>query len=99
MSHHNYYIYFLMNSAKTGFYTGVTNGLRNCLDQHFSERGERRKPLQEKYFCFHLVYWERHPNVLDAIRKEKEIKGWRREKKVKLIEDFNPEWKFLNGEV
>ena len=42
------------------------------------------------------MYFEKYNYILDAINREKEIKGWRREKKDMLINSFNPEWKFLN---
>ena len=98
MVHHNYFLSIMTNPAKTVLYTGVTNNLRKRLSQHFEARG-KTDTSAGKYYCFHLISWERHGNVLHAIEREKEIKGWRREKKVKLIESFNREWKFLNGEV
>jgi putative endonuclease len=48
-----------------------------------------------KYKCNRLVYFEEFTNVNTAIAREKEIKGWRREKKNKLVESMNPEWKDL----
>jgi len=48
-----------------------------------------------KYKCYRLVYFEQFTNVEAAISREKEIKGWRREKKDKLVESKNPNWKDL----
>jgi putative endonuclease len=45
------------------------------------------------------LYYERYEFVEDAIRREKEIKGWRRSKKEALINTENPEWRFLNDEI
>jgi putative endonuclease len=72
--------------------------LRRRLEQHFEQRG-KKEIFAGRNFCFNLIYWERHGYVQHAIEREKEIKGWSRKKKEALIEDFNPEWKFLNGEV
>jgi len=47
----------------------------------------------------YLLYWERYEYVEHAIEREKEIKGWRREKKENLISNFNPEWNFLNDTI
>jgi hypothetical protein len=55
-----------------------------------------RKSFAGKYFCYNLIYYEWYPFIQSAIAREKEIKGWKREKKIKLIESFNPDWRFLN---
>jgi putative endonuclease len=68
------------------------------MHQHFEERG-RQKTFAGRYFCFNLIYYERHTFIEHAIDREKEIKKWRREKKEVLINAFNPEWKFLNEEL
>jgi putative endonuclease len=52
-----------------------------------------------KYKCFYLVWYERHQYIQHAIEREKEIKGWVREKKIKLIEEENPNWEFLNQSI
>ena len=98
MANHNYYVYILTNPSKTVLYVGVTNDLKNRLNQHFEQRG-LKDTFAGRYFCYHLIFWERYVYIDHAIAREKEIKGWRREKKISLIEEFNPEWKFLNGEV
>ena len=95
MKDHQYYVYILTNFRKTVLYVGVTNDLVRRLGEH--ERGE--STFTVKYNCFYLVYWEFHQYVNNAIEREKEIKGWRRSKKETLINDFNPEWKFLNQEI
>ena len=98
MKNYNYFVYITTNPAKTVLYIGVTNDLATRLHQHREERG-KEKTFAGRYFCFNLVYFERHSNVNYAIEREKEIKKWRREKKDVLINSVNPEWKFLNDEL
>ncbi len=68
------------------------------MEEHYDSRGQNEK-FAGKYYCYNLIYWEHHQYVKNAIAREKEIKGWRREKKLALIDSFNPERKFLNGEI
>jgi putative endonuclease len=90
MKEHNYYVYILTNYTKTVLCTGVTNDLERRLTEHESGMST----FTTKYNCFHLVYWEYHQYINNAIGREKEIKGWRRSKKDSLIASFNPDWKF-----
>ena len=57
------------------------------------------KVYTAKYKVFYLIYYEHFFEIEDAIKREKQIKGWRREKKENLINSFNLEWKFLNDEI
>ncbi|HNR19991.1 MAG TPA: GIY-YIG nuclease family protein [Bacteroidia bacterium] len=98
MWNQNYFVYITTNPSKTVLYTGVTNDLAIRMKQHFDNRGNG-KTFAGKYFCYNLVYWERHNKSIHAIEREKQIKGWVRTKKEQLIKEFNPEWKFLNEEV
>ncbi len=95
---HNYYIYILTNKAKTVLYTGVTNNLKERLYHHRNPL-PFSKSFTAKYKCFYLLYYEHYFQIDDAIAREKQIKGWRRSKKEKLISEFNPDWKFLNDEI
>ena len=99
MSDHNYFVYITTNSKRRVLYTGITNDLFTRMSQHFEDSKSDRKKFAGKYYCYHLIYFERFQYVEHAIEREKEIKGWKREKKEKLINEFNPEWKFLNDEV
>ena len=92
--YHTYYIYILTNKAKTVLYTGVTNNLKLRLLQH--KEGENPLSFTTKYKTFYLLYYEKFTWIQLAIAREKEIKGWRREKKVELIKTINPELIFLN---
>lgn len=94
---HNYFVYILTNYKKTVLYTGVTNDLQQRLFEH--KTGVNIKSFTSRYKCYYLIYLERHQYIQHAIEREKEIKGWVRIKKEKLISEFNPDWKFLNGEI
>ncbi|MDR6403821.1 MULTISPECIES: GIY-YIG nuclease family protein [Chryseobacterium] len=95
---HNYYIYILTNKVKTVLYTGVTNDLKKRLYWHQNPEA-KDKSFTFKYKCFFLVYFEHFNDIDIAIKREKQIKGWVRNKKDNLINKFNPTWKFLNNEI
>ena len=99
MRDHNYFVYITTNSKRKVLYTGITNDLFTRMSQHFEGSKNDRKTFSGKYYCYPLIYFERFQYVEHAIEREKEIKGWKREKKEKLINEFNPDWKFLNDEV
>ncbi len=94
---HEYYVYILTNYNKTVLYTGVTNDLSRRLFEH--ENSVQLKSFTTKYKCFYLIYWDKFNFVQQAIDREKQIKGWTRAKKEKLINEFNPGWEFLNKVV
>ena len=95
---HNYFVYITTNYAKTILYIGVTNNLKTRLHQH-QQNTDNSATFTGKYHSYNLVYFERFEFIEHAIKREKEIKKWRREKKNNLITSFNPEWKFLNNEI
>ena len=78
---HQYYMYILSSRSRT-LYVGVTNKLLHRVEQH--RRGEF-DGFTKKYNIHRLVYFERFQYVGNAIAREKEIKGWLREKKMALI--------------
>ncbi|MEP6931679.1 MAG: GIY-YIG nuclease family protein [Flavobacterium sp.] len=94
--YHTYYIYIITNKAKTVFYTGVTNNLRIRLSQHNENIASENKTFASKYNVGFLLYYEKFTWIKEAIMREKEIKKWRREKKIELIKTINPELGFLN---
>jgi putative endonuclease len=98
MNSHNYFIYIVTNYNKSTFYIGVTNNLQRRLSEHFENRGST-ETFAGRYYCHYLVYFERFQYINDAIAREKQLKKWRREKKINLINEFNPTWKFLNDEI
>ena len=95
---HLYYVYIITNTQRTVLYTGVTNNLSQRLTEHWMNRGDF-KTFAGRYYCYNLVYFEEFQYIYNAIAREKEIKGWRREKKLQLIETRNPDWGFLNAQV
>jgi putative endonuclease len=98
MWNYNFYVYITTNPDKTVLYIGVTNDLSRRLYEHAENKG-KKETFAGKYYCYNLIYYEHFSNINHAIEREKEIKKWRREKKVSLIASLNPEWKFLNEEV
>ena len=83
-----YCVYILASRSRT-LYTGITNNLRRRVWEH----RQKIVPGFTRHYRIHrLVYFEPFPNVRDAIALEKRIKGWRRAKKVALIESANPAW-------
>ena len=95
---HNYYVYILTNKNKTVLYTGVTNNLKERLYFHTHPK-PFSKAFTARYKVYYLVYYEHFKDVDTAITREKQIKGWKRQKKDDLINRFNPEWRFLNDEI
>ncbi|MBK7308004.1 MAG: GIY-YIG nuclease family protein [Chitinophagaceae bacterium] len=97
---HNYYVYIVTNKNKTVLYTGITNDLYRRLQEHKENSIPFGHPsFAGRYNSYFLLYYERFQQVQEAIAREKEIKGWRREKKELLINSINSEWKFLNEEI
>jgi putative endonuclease len=92
---HNYYVYITTNESKTVLYTGVTSNLLKRILEHRENKGND-KTFAGKYYCHNLIYYEHFTDIAYAIEREKQIKGWRREKKIALIEKMNPEWDFYD---
>lgn len=92
---YNFYVYILTNKAKTVLYTGVTNNLRRRLEEH----NEKLNPqsFTAKYNLNYLIYYEKYGWIQQAIAREKEIKLLRRDLKLELIKEFNPNMEFLNN--
>jgi putative endonuclease len=89
-----YFVYIMTNTART-LYTGVTNDLERRVYEH---KMKLFPGFTARYSLDRLVYYEAGENVLNAIEREKQIKGWLRSKKIKLIESVNPEWKDLSSD-
>jgi putative endonuclease len=88
------YVYIMANRWKT-IYTGVTAALESRVWQH---KTKAEDGFTSRYGIDRLVYYEHTNSIHDAIAREKQIKGWRRAKKVILIESMNPGWKDLAAE-
>jgi len=92
MRQHNYYVYIMTNRSGT-LYTGMTNDLLRRVWQH---KHKTTKGFTSQYNIDRLIYHEHYRDVRQAILREKQIKGWRRQKKIDLIESMNPGWKDLS---
>ena len=88
-----YFVYILTNRTDKEMYIGVTNNLERRMQEH---RGEMIRGFTQRYHVHKLVYYESYSNPYDAIEREKELKGWRRDRKNKLVETTNPSWKDLS---
>jgi len=88
-----YYVYIMTNRSKT-LYTGVTNDIERRVYEHKQKLVDG---FTKRYNLTMLVYYETTDDVRSAIRREKQIKGWLRRKKVMLIESVNPEWRDLSN--
>jgi putative endonuclease len=86
-----YWVYIVASRTGT-LYIGMTNNLYVRVMQHKSGEIEG---FSSKHHCNRLVYWESFGDVLTAIDREKQLKGWRRTKKIGLIEFKNPRWEDL----
>ena len=84
----------MANKSKT-LYTGMTNNIHKRVYQH---KNKVYEGFTSKYNINKLVYFETTKDVNSAIIREKQIKGWNRQKKINLIESLNPEWKDLSEE-
>jgi len=89
----DYFVYILTNTANV-LYIGVTNNLSSRFWQHTEERSSK---FSTRYNLDRLVFYEVYPTAREAIAREKQLKGWRREKKIALIESMNPGWRDLSG--
>lgn len=87
-------MYILTNSVRT-LYIGMTNNLARRINEH---KQKLVPGFSKRYNLTWLAYYEETPDVRSAIEREKQIKGWRRSKKVALIESLNPEWRDLASE-
>ncbi len=92
MRQHNYYVYIVASPSRT-IYTGVTNDLERRMWQH---KQQAVKGFTADYGVTRLVWFEEYRMIDDAIAREKQIKGWRREKKLTLVEVENPKWRDLS---
>ncbi len=92
----NYYVYILSNWNNHVVYIGVTNDLKRRVYEH---KNNLVDGFTKKYNVHKLVYFESTTDVYSAISREKQLKGWRREKKNTLISDFNPTWQDLWNDI
>jgi putative endonuclease len=90
-----FFVYILASRYRT-LYVGITNDLVARLAEHRSGEGSQ---FTARYKVTSLVYFEEWYDATQAITREKQLKGWRREKKIELIEEANPAWSDLTDEA
>jgi len=92
----DHYVYIMTNKNRSVLYIGLTSSLVDRVSKHHYGI---YKGFSKKYNCQYLIYYEKFEYIGDAIKREKQLKGWRREKKLALIRTKNPHFNFLNKEV
>jgi len=93
-----YHFYIISNPGKTVLYVGLTNSLKHRLIEHWLQRGNA-KSFSGRYSCYFLIYFESFQYVQDAILREKQVKKWRRSKKLALVKRLNPDLNPLNEQL
>jgi putative endonuclease len=88
----HYYIYILASKRNGTHYIGVTNDLKRRVGVHKSAVIDG---FTKKYNLNRLVYFEIHNDINEAIKREKRLKKWNRNWKIRLIQEINPEWNDL----
>jgi len=91
-----YYVYILASKKNGTLYIGVTN---NLIKRTYEHKNDFVEGFTKKYNVHLLVYYEIYDDVKEAILREKRIKRWRREWKIKLIEKMNPNWEDLYNKI
>lgn len=87
-----YWIYILVSGSGNAMYISVTNNIERRIWEHRNGQGSE---FAKKYRATRLVYSEEYDNPNDAIAREKQLKGWRRERKNELVRTINPEFRDL----
>jgi putative endonuclease len=88
-----YHVYIMSNESGT-LYTGVTN---NLLARAYQHKARVSTGFTSRYNVTRLVFYESCNDVVAAIAREKQIKGWKRNRKIALIEEMNPRWEDLSS--
>ncbi|HEX3485924.1 MAG TPA: GIY-YIG nuclease family protein [Micropepsaceae bacterium] len=91
-----YCVYILASRHYGTLYTGVTSDLARRVHQH---KSDLLRGFTSRYRVHNLVWFETHADIREAIRREKQIKGWNRAWKIRLIERGNPDWDDLYGRI
>lgn len=91
-----YYIYIMSNRKNGVLYIGVTN---NLIRRVFEHREHQAKGFTDKYNLTRIVYYEVASDITSAITREKQLKAWRRQWKIDLINKANPDWSDLYGGI
>ena len=89
-------VYMLASRRHGTLYIGVTNDLARRVHEH---KAKRTAGFTARYAVDRLVWYEFYDRPIKAIQREKALKTWRRDWKIRLIEDFNPDWSDLTGSL
>ncbi len=92
MKEKNAYVYIMTNKRNTVLYIGVTN---NLIKRVYEHKKGFVDGFTKRYRCHKLIYYEIFDSIEEAIRKEKYLKGKKRDYKINLINKMNPEWNDL----
>ncbi|PIR17582.1 MAG: endonuclease [Deltaproteobacteria bacterium CG11_big_fil_rev_8_21_14_0_20_49_13] len=87
-----YYTYILSNRKNGVLYIGVTS---NLIKRVYEHKNNLVEGFTDRYNVHSLVYFEEHEDIKEAITREKHLKAWKRDWKVRLIEKDNPDWEDL----
>jgi putative endonuclease len=94
---HNYFVYILANKKEGLTYIGMTNGLFKRVSEHKAKKDP--KCFTARYNVVYLMYSENYKYVEDAISREKQLKNWKKQWKIELIEKENPTWRDLYNDM
>jgi putative endonuclease len=92
----SYYVYILASRIGGTLYVGITNDL---IRRVFEHKSKSTPGFTERYDVAKLVYFEQFDDPENAIKREKRIKKWNRAWKIRLIEEFNPNWEDLYADI
>ncbi|HSW90019.1 MAG TPA: GIY-YIG nuclease family protein [Patescibacteria group bacterium] len=96
MKKHQYFVYIMASEKNGTLYVGVTSDLIRRVGEH---KTDQLKGFTKKYGVHDLVWFDQTTNIDDAITREKQLKEWKRIWKIRLIEETNPEWEDLYGNL
>jgi putative endonuclease len=91
-----YYVYILASKRRGTLYIGVTNDLIRRIYEHKNGLVEG---FTKRYKVYNLVYYQQCEDIESVIQREKHLKAWHREWKIRLIEETNPMWKDLSSNL
>lgn len=92
----DYYVYMMASKKNGTLYTGMTN---NLIRRVYDHKNVLMEGFTKKYGVKLLVWYEHTNEVEQAIKREKNIQAWKRDWKLRLIEEFNPDWNDLYFEI
>src|SRR5215470_8609970 len=92
----SFFVYILASRRNGTLYVGVTNDLARRMSEH---KARLVPGFTRQYGVRLLVYFEVYESILEARAREHALKRWRRAWKIKLIEQLNPEWRDLSGQL